>query len=85
MTLRGAESIRREPGRLGAVVGSQCLEQFANLVVALEGMPKRQLRVELVAVAPPVPLAREVPVFHKFGDDALGGAFGDAHRFGDVS
>jgi len=72
------------PVRLSAVFGPKCLEQFADLVVALQGMPKRQIRVELVAVASSVPLACEVPVCDKFGDDALGGSFGDAHGFGDV-
>lgn len=64
--------------------GSKRREKFANLVVAFQGMPKRQLRVELVAVAPPIASTREIAVCDEFCDDALAGTFGNAHGFGDI-
>lgn len=54
-------------------------------MVSFQGMPERKLGVELIAVAPSVALTREVAIRDEFGDDALGGAFGDPHFYCDIA
>lgn len=70
--------------RLHTVVRSKRYKQIANLVVVFQWMPKRQLWVELIAVAPPIALTREIAVCDKFSDDALGSPLGNAHCSGDI-
>ena len=53
--------------------------------MAFQGMPQRQFRVELIAVAPSITLTREITIGDEFGDDALRGSFGDAHLSGDIA
>ena len=67
------------------MVGSKHYEKLANLVVAFQGMPKWQLWVELIAVAPSIASTREIAVCDEFGDDALGGTFGNAHFSCDIA
>jgi hypothetical protein len=55
------------------------------LVVAFQGMPQRKLWVELIAVAPSIASTREITICDEFGDDALGGALGDAHLHCDIA
>ena len=67
------------------MVGSKHSEKLTNLVVAFQGMPKRQLWVELIAVAPSIAATREIAVCDEFSDDALGGTFGNAHFSCDIA
>ncbi len=77
--------LHRRPRRLTRGIGSKRYEKLANLVVAFQRMPKRQLRVELIAVAPSIASTREIAVCDEFGHDALGGTFGNAHFSGDIA
>lgn len=68
--------------------GASCgyhAKQFADLVIVFQGVAQGQVGVELVAVATAVAVAFEVAGVGEFGDDALGGAFGDADSVGDVA
>ena len=60
-------------------------EDLADVVAALERVAQRQIGVEAVAVAAPLPRALEVPGFDEVGDDALSGALGDPHTLSDVA
>ena len=66
-------------------IQSKRSKKLTNFVVSFQGMPKRKLGVELIAVAPSVALTREVAIRDEFGDDALGGAFGDPHFYCDIA
>ena len=73
------------PRRLNTVLGPKRYEKLADLVVAFQGMAKRQLWVELIAVAPSIALTSEIAVCDEFGDDALSGTFGNAHCYCDIA
>ena len=51
----------------------------------LDGMPQRQLRVELVFIPPSNSFARKVAVGDQVGDNALRGALGYANPFGHIA
>jgi hypothetical protein len=51
----------------------------------LDGMPQRQLGVELVFIAPSDTLTRQITVSHEVGHYPLRGALGNTNPFGYVA
>jgi len=47
-------------------------------------MGQRKVRLDLVAVPPPLSLPQHVASLDQLGEDPVGGAFGDPDRGGDV-
>ena len=62
---------------VSAAVGEDA-QQCADLEVVFQGMPKREVRVDLVAVPSADLLVREVPGVLELGHDPLSSALGDA-------
>jgi hypothetical protein len=61
------------------------LEQFADFVVELGGVAHVRFGVDGVVVSSAFARAGDEAVLDEVGDDALGGAFGDADCGGDVA
>ena len=55
----------------GMVIGHENTEQCSDLEVVLERVPKREIDMDLVVVAAPHTLVRDVPRLFELGDDAL--------------
>lgn len=60
------------------------VEEFADLDVSFEGMAQVGVGLEVVAVATPLLVVRQVPAGFEFGDDALSRPFRDPDAVGDV-
>ena len=54
-------------------------------MAVLDGVAHRPVGADSVAVATALPQAVQIAGVHQIADDALGGAFGDSHPFGDVA
>ena len=67
------------------LVREQEVEELADLGLLGLLSAHGALRVHLVVVATPDPLAGEVALVDELGDDALGRALGDIERRGDVA
>ena len=74
-------------GRRGCEIlrGGQDGEQGPDVDVTLNRQPERYVGSHVVPVAPPVPLALDVPGPGEVGDDALGRPLGDPQEAGDVA
>lgn len=73
---------------MGRSLRRRCLEepdQLTDRVVAVLGMAKRELTVELVPVAASVTRLREVAGFLEVGDDVRRASLGDSDCGGNVS
>lgn len=60
-------------------------DQRADALVALDGMPKRQRRVDRVVVASASAVAHQITRLLELGHDPLDGALGDPDEIGDVA
>ena len=63
----------------------QEFQEFADLMAVLGGVTHGDVGVDAVVVSTSDAFAFDVAGFHQFGDDALGGPFGDSNRLGDVT
>ncbi len=59
-------------------------EEFADLGVLFERVPEGEFGVDLIGVAAADAAGRDVAFLHEVGDDALGGALGDADFGGNI-
>lgn len=60
------------------------MEQVAQASMGLDPMPQGPISVDLVMIAPALPMALEVAGFLQIGDDPLHGAFGDPDLQGNL-
>ena len=67
------------------VFPEQHFEQIAHLSPVDERMTQGQVRLDLVAIAPALPLAQHIALLDQLGEDPVGGAFGDPDSGGDVA
>jgi hypothetical protein len=54
-------------------------------VLVFDGVSERKVRVDLVAVPPPDPVAGDISGIDEISDDALRGSFRDANPLGQVA
>lgn len=64
---------------------SQHLEQVADRMSGLNGVPQRCARDHFVPIATTVAGPKDVTSGHQISHDCLSGAFGDPHTLGDVA
>ena len=89
MARRSRRSRRSRANRLGrtgrrAVDIAEHSEDFADLMRLLDRVPQRQVGANTVPITSPVARPFEITGFDEFGDQSLGGAFGDADQHGQV-
>jgi hypothetical protein len=61
------------------------LEQLAYFSILDKRMPQRKLGLDLVMVSPAMSLAQHITLLHKFREDLVCPALGDANGSGDVA
>jgi len=75
-------------GRAPPVLAEKHLEQIANSPLRCflgERVKQRQLGLHPVDVSPADPLASDIAVIHKLGDDPVGASLRDPHVLGDIT
>jgi hypothetical protein len=74
-------------GRFGScsVTAVEDVDKWADFKVLEEGMAEVAVAVDLIAVASPDLGPVDVAPGDQFGDDPLGGSFGNSDAFGDVT
>jgi hypothetical protein len=68
-----------------SALADQHLKQIADLTLLGQGVPQRQLCLDLVAVPSALALAHHVSLVDQLGDDPVGGALGDPDGGGDLA
>ena len=71
--------------RLGSLGLDEDVEHLTDRAFLGDGFSKRQMRLDLVAVATAVFVLHHVAALGQVGDDAVGAALGDTQRRGDVA
>lgn len=67
------------------VVEAEEIEELADLVIELRGVPHSHVPVQCIPVPPTLARAADVPLLYEIGHDALRRPLGDAHDAGDVT
>jgi hypothetical protein len=76
------------PGRALPILAEKHLEQIADpplLCLLVKGMNQWQLGLHFVDISPTDPLASDVAVIYKLGDNPVGASLRDPHGLGDIT